>query len=294
MPASDDPKDIEIADFVTKNFDQLHNPSFKECLDNLLDSMAYGFKIGEIIWNFIDGKYSWKTIKFQHPILFDFEYDIKNNLEFVLYGYHYGHEEKIPVKLFTDKFITMVYPYLKDGNWYGDSEFRELYFEWWSKYNIKRWRNEFIQGRGKPVPHVTYDSAKTSSSEKDELKDIFENWQDNMFILIPGYSDPETGELRGKFKIDWVVVGEKENVDIHTGTINEIDKAITRKVLLPDRLGYTEDQTGSFAQSQKIFDLIIMGIEKIHHRLEDVVNPKIKQLVDLNFANVKDYPKWGF
>jgi len=293
IAASEEDKDIEIAEFVQTNFDRLEMPTFDGILDNLLDSIAYGFKCGEVILEQYEGKWVWDKIKFQHPILFDFEYDDQDNLENVRYGYYYGDETKIPVKEFNEKFIIMVYPYLKDGNWYGDSELKEIYFEWWSKYNIKRWRNEFIQGRGKPVPHIIIDSAKITDDEKNEVKDMFENWQDNMYVIIPGFRD-EAGEIQGKFTVDWVSVGTKENVDLHNETLIHIDKSITRKMLFPDRMGFTDDGTGSFAQSKQIFDFVIMNIKQLHKRLEDVINPKVRQLVDLNFPNVKEYPKWQF
>lgn len=293
IAASDDSKDIEIRDFVQENFDRLKMPSFDGVLDNLLDSIAYGFKVGEIVWE-LDEKYYWKKIKFQHSIFFDFKYDDYNNLDNVHYGFYYGNDTIIPADEFLDKFIVMVYPYLKDGNWYGDSDLKEVYFEWWSKYNIKRWRNQFIQGRGKPVPHVVYDSVKTSTSELNNIKTMFENWQDSMYVLIPGTTDPISKELIGKFKVDWENVGTKENVDLHNETLDKIDKAITRKMIFPDKLGFTEDGSGSYAQSQKIFDIVIMNIKKTHQRLEDVINPKVRQLVDLNFPNVKEYPKWRF
>lgn len=294
IPASEDKKDIEVKDAVQKNFDDLRNPSFDDILDNLLDSMVYGHKEGELVWKMDEGMVWWDRVKFQHPILFDFEYDEKGNMSEVLYGYYYGSDTTIDRKKFEEKFIYMVYPYLKDGNWYGDSDLREIYPDWWSKFNIRNWRNEYIQGFGRPVPHVVYDKNKTEDSELTAMEDMLENWQDNMYVFIPGYSDPESGELKGKFTIDWVQIGGKENSDLHNSSLDRIDKAITRKLILPDKLGFTDDPTGSRAQSNDILQILVAGIERIHRRLEDVINPKIRQFVDINFGNVENYPIFKF
>jgi len=293
-PASKEQKDIDIAEAVQKNFDNM-DISFNDQLDNLLDAMAYGFKVGEIIWNteLVNGLWTWKYVKFMHSIFFDFHYDEFNNMDKVAIGRNYGSSTEVPRDEFEQKFIYMVYPYLKDGNWYGDSDLKELYVEWWQKFNIIRWRGIYLQNFGMPVPIVTYDSSKISATEKSDIDDMLDSWQDLMQVKIPGTRDPVSGELRPKFDIQWRDIGTDKGAMQFNETIEMINKEIRRKLLVPDKLGFSADTTGSFSQSKVFFDMFLLIIRDLHTRLEAIINDKVKQFVDFNFQ-VQEYPVWEF
>lgn len=295
IAASDDEKDIEIAEAFQSNLDNLTLPSWHDALHNLLDSMIYGHKEGEIVWGQNEeGLWVWDKLKFQHPILFDFQYDKDKNLKYVAYGRKYGNDKEIPAEEFFSKFLYLVNPYLKDGNYYGDSDLREVYFDWWSKFNIERWRNTYLQGYGMPIPVVKYVSKEMTTDELNNIDAILERWQDQMFLKIPGSRHPETKEIQPKFEIDWIELNTKSGTDQYNSTINEIKKAIMHKLLLPDKLGFSDDKAGSFAQSKKIFDILIINIKEVQTRLEEVMPPHIKRFVDWNFPNVDEYPVWRF
>ncbi len=294
VDASDEEKDVEIGDFCRKNFDDLTNPTFDDIIDNLLDAMSYGHKEGEIVWGVSEGKFVWERVRFQHPILFDFKYNERGDLDKVLYGYNYGNDTEIPAKEFNEKFIYLCWPYLKDGNWYGDSDLREVYFDWWSKFNIKRWRNMYLQGYGMPIPIVTYDHAKCTIKELNLIDDMFDNWQEQMRIKIPADRNPVSGELEGRFKIEFKDGNVTGGTAQYEKAIDSINNSIMWKLLIPSKLGFSEDRSGSFAQTKKIFDVLLMVVGNIHRRLEDSIQPKVKQLVDLNFAGVEEYPRFEF
>lgn len=294
-PASEDEADNEITEFVKNNFNNLSEPSFDDVLDNLLDSKIYGFKIGEIIWNddLVDGKYTWRKVYFQHPILFDFEYDNNGDIKEVKYGYYQCNNIPIDKEIFKTKFLYMCNPYLKDGNYYGDSDLKELYFEWWSKFNIKRFRNIYLQNYGMPIPIITYDSLTISQSEKADLDTMLENWQDQMYVKIPATRSKKTEELIKKIEIEFKDTNVKGGTTQYEEAIKSIDTDITWKLLIPSHVGFTDDTYGARAQTENLFDLLLMVIRKAHKRLEAVINPHIKYLVDLNFVT-ENYPKFKF
>ena len=298
ISASDDPVDVERADFAQQVLDDLKSPVWDDVLDNLLDSIIYGFKIGELIWSdkLINGKWVWEKFKFKHPLFFDFEYDEFGNLKQVLVGRNFGFDTKIDVETFNSKFIYMPYPYLKDGNYYGDSELKEIYAEWWQKYNITRWRGVYLQNFCMPVPKIIYDHNKTSATELNEIDAMFDNWQEMMRIKIPGVRDPKTGALIPKFEITFTDPGTKDGANQYNLTIDALDREISRKLLFPDKLGFTTDEAGSYSQSKKIFDIVLSNIKRIHARIEGVVYPKIQQLIDLNFpmGEEDEYPYLKF
>jgi len=296
QPASDEDKDKEIAQAFEDNLAGLKLPTWYDTLHNLLDGMVYGHKEGEIIWgqDKKTGRWVWEQLKFQHPIMFDFKYDEHKNLDYVAYGSYFGNDTQIPADEFFSKFLYYVNPYLKDTNYYGDSDLREVYFDWWSKFKIKRNRNVFLQGYGMPIPEINYVASEMTTTEISELDSMFQNWQESMYIKIPGKRNKESGVINPKFEINWVQLNLKTGDDPYSKTIDSIDKCITRKLLLPDRLGFTEEKNGSNAMSNKTFDILIIGIKELHTRLEATMVGHVKRFVDFNFPNVEQYPVWKF
>ena len=128
IPASEDEKDIEIADEIkeqlglTKNSKYQHTfgYSFWGWLDNLMDAMSYGYKVGEKVFQRDGSRIYLENVKFKHSKYFNFEYDEYGNLQTLIIGKNYGSRENIsPINKVTDKFIVGTYPYPKDGNFYG-------------------------------------------------------------------------------------------------------------------------------------------------------------------------------
>jgi SPP1 gp7 family putative phage head morphogenesis protein len=295
VDGGEEEKDKEIGQFVRDTIDGLEIP-FDDVLDNTLDSMIYGFKVGEIIWNEIvdNGKYTWQKFKFMHSYLFDFKYNEYDDLESVAIGRMVGSSKNVSAEDFERKFVYMAYPYIKDGNYYGDSDLRELYVEWWQRFNIIRWRGVYLQGFSFRVPIITYDTKSVSTTELGDLDTMLDNWQDLMRVKIPGTRDQETNKLMGKFEIEWQDISSDKGAEQYTDTLDSLARDIRRKLLFPDKLGFTTDKGGALSQSDIFWKLFLKVIKKIHRRLEDVYNPKIKMLVDLNFGKQKNYPKLKF
>ena len=300
-PGTDEDSDQEIADEIKRQFDTLAtstvNPryskiQFNNVLDNLLDSMIYGFKIGEKRFVLENGFIALKNVHFMHSIFYDFGYDEWGEWDKLRIGYRYGETTEIKGQEMFDKFLIMVWPYIKDGNMYGDSDLREVYTQYYAKQYIYKFRNIFLQNFGMPLPEVIYDTEATDASEINDMENMLKNLQENLFILQPGVRRDEDGELQGKFTIKIHEFNPKAT-DQYEKAIDQIDKQIARKLLLPDKVGFSESAGGSYNMAEIQFDALLMVIQDIHHKLESVINPMIEQIVDYNWS-VKEYPTFRF
>ena len=308
VPASDSKEDRNIAEFIEWMLYNAFQIKFWDTLDNYLDAMIYGFKVGEIVWDSaasaekkhiaVPSEYQDKwivtNIKHKHSVFFDFDYDKYGNLDKLYIGRNYGDDTIIEKKDLYQKFLIFVYPYVKDGNWYGDSDLKELYTNWYAKWHIFRFRNMWLEKWGNPIPEVRYDKTKLSENEKSDLEDMMKNFQDSMYFINPASWNTEAKELVGKFKFILHEVKKGNATDQFEKAIDQIDAQIRRKLLMPDQLGFTQTDTGAYARSKTEFNIFIKIIEDLHGRLENLINGFFKVVVDFNYNNIKEYPTWQF
>jgi SPP1 gp7 family putative phage head morphogenesis protein len=313
ISASEETQDQDIADFCRWQFENMF-VDFYDILDNYLDGMVYGFKVGELMWineaiatekgilvpDQFKGKWWVGNIKHKHSVFFDFEYDEYGNVKALLIGRNYGFDTSEGGKNYIDaeeikqKFLIFIYPYAKDGNYYGDSDLKEVYTQWFAKFNIFRFRNMYLEKFGMPIPEVIYNSQKTNATEVSELKAMLKNFQDSMYFVNPGAWNSDAKELVGKFKIILHEVRNGNATDQYEKAIDQIDKQIARKLLIPDKLGFSETTTGSYSLGEVQYGIFVNVIEDLQRKLENVVNNLIKKIVDVNYSNIKDYPTWQF
>lgn len=293
MPATDSPADVERAQFITDMLYQM-NTNIWNVFDNMLDAMIYGFKVGEKIWDVQDGKWIIKDIKIRHSKLFDFDYDEYGDLKKLYIGYKYGSDNHIEgYDNIMRQFLVFVWPYVKDGNWYGNSDLSELYLQYWQKFNIYRWRGVYLQNYGQPIPVVDYVKNELESNEKEDLKDLLDNLQDNLYLLIPGLRDKKSGDIKAKFKVN-LMEAKTTSTEAYEKAITQINTDMQRKLLWPSDMGFTDTKGGSYARSQTQFNVLMTVIRDEHGKLEDMINPTIRQVEDYNFANIQDYSEWKF
>lgn len=307
IPASEEDEDVKIAGFIKWNFENLRI-NWYDILDNFLDAMVYGFKVGEIVWTNQErmekagrripdeykGKWYVENIKHKHSVFFDFKYDDYGNVEAIYIGKDFGDDTVVEGEELYNKFLIFSYPYPKDGNYYGDSDLKEVYPQWYAKFNIFRFRNMYLERYGMPIPEIIYNQATTKASEKSDLNLILKNFQENMYFLTPGAWNTEAKELIGKFKIVLHEVRNGSATDQYENAIDQIDKQIARKLLLPDKLGFSESGSGSYNLGETQYKIFVTIIEDLQQKLENLIDRFIIKIVDFNYSNIKDYPTWKF
>jgi len=283
VSASDAPEDKKIRNFVEDvftNLDTLYG-SFDDVLFEILSAFDFGFSISEILWNILDrgefkGKVGLRTIKSRRPHSFGFDMDEHDNL---LKNGIVQREDRFD----PNKFL--IYTFQKEfGNFYGLSDLRAAYRPWWMKDNIMKWWAIYLERFGVPLTIGKYPSTHPRASDIDTLRDILQNLQANTSMTFPDVFEIEFKEASGR------------GSDVFKGAVEEMNLAIARSLLVPSLLGVsTQQDTGSFSQSRKHFDIFLIVIDDARRDVqEDVIqNQLITRLVDFNFQ-VDEYPQFEF
>jgi len=281
-PAGDKKEYKEQAEFIKDQFVGMQG-TFEDCLYNIYSAIDFGFSITEKIFQVVPngrwvGKYGLKALKTRDPENYEFIVDDHGNL----------HDRGI---VFTgdpkskgypiDKFI--IYSYNKEfSNWYGTSDLRACYRSWWSKEIIIRFYNIFLERFGMPLAVGKYKPGM-DPTQVDNLRNLLANIQAKYAITVPDSVTVELLSAQGAGG-----QGYRSAIDMH-------NRLISRSILVPDLVGFTETKGGSFALGRKHFDVFLWVLKKLGRDTEEniVGEQIIKQLIDMNWDTDK-YPKFQF
>ena len=302
-PASQDSMDVEIAEFIKVNFETLEG-TFEDNLLNILTALDFGFSLSEKIWYRIEkgqfaGKIGLKAIKTREPFYYQFESDnfgnlVKNGIVYTGPGDSVFETKTENVisnansitygrRLSVDKFI--IYSYNKEfSNWYGRSDLRGAYRSWWSKEILIRFMNIYMERFGMPT-HVAKVPKNMSKPDKELLRTVLDRVQSKYSIVIPDDVAIEllTAGSGGESSF-------RDSIEMH-------NKFMSRSILVPDLMGFnTMTGGGSYALGKKHFDVFLWILQKLGRDIEETIigEQVIKQLVDYNYSNVENYPKFKF
>ena len=298
QPASEVPRDVQIADFVTDNLESLDIP-FDDFLRNFCDAWNYGYKLAEKIYYIKDGLFYLKNIKCKPSKVLRFNVDDFSNLTSVQYVLG-NMQELIP----PEKFIIYVNPYLKDGEWYGEPDLVAVYREWWSKDTLVKIRNIAARTHAMPIRVLLYDEA-TTPDDLNKMKGEVDDIHENLALYIPAKrAEDGTGKLIPLVELSFLESARTTTPEFNA-IIEQLDNAMLHRLLIGDKLGLSPSNAsasdgksnsgGSKALAQVHFDLYMNGIIKfLRHHIENLIQEQlIKQLVALNFK-VDKYPQFKF
>lgn len=288
-------RDEEVAEFVQAALedDELEIP-FVDVLDNFLDAKPYGFKIAEKLWHARDGKvWLYKAIKCKPSYEVRFYTDEFGNLKYVYRddGLSGTQEPAQALRYPLDRLAIFVWPYVKDGNWYGRSVLSALYREWYAKSWHYRFRNIDAQKFGMPTIKGILNETNTDEQD-EEIKATIEKWQENLALYIPAEFKPD-GTVIPQADVSFLERASQGG-EIFTKTIDSLNTAMRRKLGVPDMAGFTDVKHGSRALGETHLKEIILSAEYDQNRLADLADYQIiPQLVRYNFGDVP-LPKLGF
>lgn len=290
IPASDNPLDVTIAEFVKKeNIDKLDIIPFKDVLTNLYDTWYLGFKIAELNWAVRNSKVVVGNIKCKNSKQFDFKTDDFGNLD-PNGVYQIPHNAYLP----SDKFIIWTHPIIKDMNWYGESDYKAVFREWWAKDVMIKMRNYSAQAYGQPIRKVLMDVDKLTDDQRTGIRSVVDNLQDNLAIYIPAEFDKETKQWIPMVDISFLETARKTTEE-YNSTIENLNTAMSRRLLVGDKLGYTDSQTGSYNSFKTSLDILWIVLSEIMGKTSDVMNAQlVKRIVLANWPNVTEFPKFKF
>ncbi len=275
----------EEADFRIALFNQIVQNvkgSFLDALNASMSALYNGFSMVEKVYHLIDfeGSQYWgiKRLPLRPYDTFYFYLNEHGNL-IKLIQEVVGNEKKLDI----NKFIHFVVnPDVDD--WYGQSELREAYRDYFSKDIIIKFRNIWLERHAGGFRWIQPKDGKTlaaGSNEYAQLKAVMENIQAGSTAILPSTVD---------LNVDYPV-----NQAGFRDAIVDSNLGIAKALLVPNLLGITEaGQTGSYSQSETQLDAFLWTLDAAATRLEEVYNEQLFEILgEVNFGDGA-YPRFKF
>lgn len=284
-PASEDSADLDIAEFVEQNLFLNPNYAYMDWLRHVLFYLDFGFEVLEKSYEVRDGHLHWKRWEHRKPETIDQWMTDKDN-DLIEIRQISAYDAR--VQDFRDTKIPFNQAFHisnnQEGlNFRGESILRSAYFSWLSKQKqmeIDSIKNERF---GCGIPEIEVMGTGKMDDAIDALEKL--RYHEKMYIT-------KTEE----YKVGLFPMGNSTGVDV-IGSIKYHDDQI-RTNILQDFMSLGKDGVGSLALSNDKIDFFMLSLDSVANHIEDTMNngsgkmQHVKQLVDLNFANVKEYPKY--
>lgn len=277
-PASEDPQDVEIADFVRENLNNMRTP-FRQVRKDLYTAIPYGFAVSECNFKFDDnkGKIVFDSIRgIDIETLWDncFDYDEFGDVKQIVQN---TGTEKIPIP--AEKCVIFAFDETF-GNKYGRSILHACYDDHFMKHQILIWAAVFLEKHEGPTI-VGYES-ETAGSDPEQMQANIDSIHDGTagFVGKAGekYEILESGH-RGEAFMDFITYH---------------DTMIFRAFMIGSLLlGQAKAQGGSLSQSQTHSEVLNIFLDGVHEDLSNSIQERIKTLVDLNYMTDR-YPRFEF
>lgn len=269
VPATEETRDVEIADFVKQTFLDF---DFDATRETLLKGLIMGYKPAEIFWK-VNGQ--------QQVVIDDimgvrskrFVFSPEGDLRLLTFKRMIDGEEVPDCKFVVHKRVS------HDGSFYGDGLGRSLYWPVWFKKNLTKFGLIFADKFGNPTPVGTYPPGY-SQTEQTNLLWALEALQQESAITIPD-----------NVKIDLLEASRTGSTDLYTRFLLFFNEEISKVVLghsaaadsTPGRLG-NEKQAGDIRSDYIKADADSLSLT--------INNTLVKWLVDFNFGEQEQYPKY--
>lgn len=277
-PASEDSKDQEVADFVSKNLFEEMTITWDDFLRQALLMLPFGFSVFEKVFEPTeDRKIRWRKFAFRKQKSIE-EWKTENGEDGIIQRLTSGETVSIPIEK------LLIFTYNKEGdNWEGVSILRGAHKSWWFKERVEKIYSIGYDRQALGIPYAKLPDNATEA-EKDEARKILKNVRasESAYWLIPSA---------------WQEFGF---IDAKGYKIVDPDKSIKRwnremfVSVLAQFLDLGAGNRGSYALSKNQSAIFHNNLSAIARQVAEVINKyAIKQLVDFNF-NVEDYPRLRF
>jgi hypothetical protein len=275
-PASEDEKDVEIADTLEEMINTMKYP-MRKVRNDIYTAIIYGYSISEIIWGMDEGD-EYMTIKRIRPIPIEtiqkpFKYNDEGDVEEIVQTV----DDEDPIKIDPAKCLIYTYDE-KFGNREGTSILDGVYENWFMKQKILNWWNVFLQKHEGPTLAGFIENPAFKDAFREQLDEI----QEGRTNITAGMNDRiEVIESTHRGE------GFKTAIDYH-------DNMIFRKMNIGTMILGQENGKGAYAQSQTQNDILDVFLDGIHSDIAAELQIKINELIDMNWTDVQDYPTVEF
>ncbi|MDR0388401.1 MAG: DUF935 domain-containing protein [Treponema sp.] len=271
VPASEDKRDVELAEAVERDIVKNGNAKIYALIRDMLDALAKGFSVNEIIWD--TDKTPWKPKAYKYRDARWFQYDKETGKTLMLRA-PLGNELE-PLRPFH---FVVHEPHLISGNQItAGLALPALYFWMLKSYDVTSWA-AFIDRYGYPIRIGKY-GKKATEQDRATLKRAVAAIGQDFGAVIPESAQLEIIESKHA----------SETSNVYKTMADWIDKQISKLVLGQTM---TSDDGASLAQS------------KTHEEVrQDIADSDIQQVVEtlntaltipyinLNFGEQENYPK---
>jgi len=280
----------EHADFIKDALFNKQTVTWDQLLVEIMTMVPNGFSIFEKVFTVIDGKiYLKKLASRKQTTILRWETPegtpgVTQNLPSPIVGG--PNEGKTQVGIPAEKLV--IFTFRKEGdNYNGVSALRSAHRHYFYKDNFYKFDAIKHERQSVGVPIIYLPSGATDE-DKAQAKIIVENIR----------TTQQTGIVMPGPKADgW----EFEFADMKAGTTSNMWEAINHhnreisKNVLAQFLELGNTQSGSYALGESQQDLFLLSLNALARQIADIFNRfVIPELIDLNFDNVKEYPKLTF
>ncbi|WP_239057924.1 DUF935 domain-containing protein [Pseudodesulfovibrio sp. JC047] len=269
IPASDDKKDIEIADAVRALIEE---PEFPGLITDLLDGLGKGYSACEIMWELSDSKWTPREYIWRDPRFFVFDRDSGQKLRLLEDGATF---EGVPLPPF--KFIVHM-PHLKSGIPIRSGIARLAAVSWMCKaYSLADWM-AFAEVFGMPLRLGRYGQDATDR-DKDILKMAVANLGTDAAAILPD-----------SMRIEFIEAAKSAGgPELFPRLAEFLDRQISKGVLGQTM---TTDDGSSQAQANVHNDVRLDIKNDDGRQVGATVNRDlVKPFVDLNYGVQARYPR---
>lgn len=283
-PATEEQVDKDVASFVEHAlFDWIENTSWDDVVRQALLMIPFGVMVFEKVYGTKDheGK-TYITVKKLAPRMPRSiqQWELKDGTAGIQQIRQDGHIAEIP----DSKLLKFINEREGDNLW-GTSMLRAAYKHWYYKNNFYKIDGMAFERQGMGVPMIKMPQNYTAADEQKAIKAMRNiRANEDAYLVIP--SDYEASFMEMK------AGGTRDPQN----SINHHNKEILQSVLAQFlELGQTSSGGGSRALSEDHSDLFLKAIESIANAfVSEINNNLIPELVDMNFNDVKVYPKLDF
>jgi phage gp29-like protein len=271
VPASEDRRDMELADAVDRDIVKNTSAKLYTLIRDMLDALAKGFSVSEIIWDTDKTPWKPKAYKFRDPRWF--QYDTETGKTLMLRA-PLGSELE-PLKSFH---FVVHEPHLISGNQItAGLALPALYYWMLKSYDVTSWA-AFIDRYGYPIRIGKYGKKATEQDRATLKRAVAAIGQDFGAVI------PESAVLD--------IIESKhaaETSNVYKNMADWVDKQISKLVLGQTM---TVDEGASRAQSEtheKVRDDI--ADSDIQQVVETLNSALTIPYINLNFGEQENYPK---
>lgn len=282
VPFDETPRSKELAEFVKDALYSMDN--LEQDLIGLLDAIGKGFAVGEVLWGQsayggTQNKIVPKKIMNRPQRRFQFN-ATSRELQLKTLGNSFFGISTYPYKFIIHRNSQ------KYENPFGEAVDEKIYWMWYFKKQAIKFWMQHSESTAAPIPFVKH-PAKTTDETKREALEIARKIRNGSYGRIPDNFE--------------IVFAEAQNIAT-TGTgydmlirfmNDEITKAILGQVITTE--GSSSGGIGSHGSAVVANNVRLDILEYDAKSLSSSLNATlVKWIVDLNYANVTEYPFFEF